>query len=79
MGGRQRRVDEKAERVVGRENNRLYYKKRGESEEDKIRDKKIMMVKLIIQKEPHQVQQQLSLLGKSSRVIPLVSNPGIGS
>jgi hypothetical protein len=38
-----------AERVVGRENNGLYHGRRRESEECKNRNKKIVMVTLIIQ------------------------------
>jgi hypothetical protein len=47
-----------------------------ESEGGKNRDKTIVMVKLIIQKKP---QNRFSLLSKGSRLILLVSNPGIGA
>jgi hypothetical protein len=39
----------RAERVVGRDKHGLQYRRRRESEEGKNRDKKIVMLKLIIQ------------------------------
>jgi hypothetical protein len=61
--------------------------KRKESEWSKNRDKKIVIVKLIIQREnlqkkhqKHQVQEQHQVpsFGKSIGVLPLVSNLGVG-
>jgi hypothetical protein len=53
---------------------------RGESEEGKNRDKKIVMVKLTTQEKKNRYSnKKFSLLGKSSGLIPLVSNPGIGA
>jgi hypothetical protein len=66
----------RAERVVERENNGLQHKIRRESEGGKNRDKKIVMIKLIKQV---QQQQKVQFTGKVSGLIPLASNPGIGS
>jgi hypothetical protein len=57
---------------------------KGGNEGSKNRDKKIVMVKLIIQKKiqkntKYSNDKKFSLLGKSSGVIPLVSSPGIGA
>jgi hypothetical protein len=54
-----------------------------ESEEGKNRDKRIVMMKLVMQetwlkKIPDQESQKIISIGKSSGVIPLLSNPGIG-
>jgi hypothetical protein len=43
------RVDEKGQKVVGRENNGLQYRRRRESEEDENVDNIIVMMQLIIQ------------------------------
>jgi hypothetical protein len=51
--------------------------KRKESEGSKDKAKKIIMVKLIKQKEKKTPGTTISLFGKSSGVIPLVPNPGI--
>jgi hypothetical protein len=52
---------------------------REESDGGKNRDKEIVMVKLIIQKTKnrHNYNKKLSLLGKSSGLTSLVSNPGV--
>jgi hypothetical protein len=69
----------------GVENNGLQHKKRRESERSKNGDMKIVMVKLIIQKKKERKKtrynnnKKFSLLGRSSGLIPLASNPGIGT
>jgi hypothetical protein len=64
--------------VVGRENNGLKHRKRRESEGGKNRDKKIVMVKLAIQKKKSgRNNKKFSLFGKSSGLTPQVSNPHI--
>jgi hypothetical protein len=46
----------------------------------KNKDKKIVLMRLIIQgKKPSTTTTKFSLLGKSSGLIPLVYNPGIGT
>jgi hypothetical protein len=63
------RVDGKRQKVVGRENNGLY-KKRRKCEGGKNRDKKIVMEKLIIKKNRYNNNKKFSLLTKSSEVTP---------
>jgi hypothetical protein len=71
----------RGKRVVWMENNGLYHKRMEKSEGSK----NIVMAKLIIQKrrrrEKHQVcnNKKFSPLGESCRVIPLLSNSGIGT
>jgi hypothetical protein len=54
----------------------IVLQERGRNEGGKNRDKKIVMIKLIIK---NRYSEKIQWLGESSGVIPLVSNPGIGA
>jgi hypothetical protein len=78
------KVDEnRTENVLGKENNGLIAApEKEESEEGKNRDKKMMMVKLVIQKiykitKYSNEKCSVWLVKKSCRLVPLVSDPGI--
>jgi hypothetical protein len=79
------------ERVVGRENNGLLYRRKRESEEGENRDKRIVMMEWVNRNKKrkrkkkkwnkkHQVQvpQKVQSITKICGIIPEVSNPGSG-